>query len=173
MGKLLKEVVVVKNRGRDVLPWLKMSSRLADYVVVGKTSSYNFEMIKKAIRLVNNGAKLIATNPDLVDPIEDGVEPACGALLAPIERATGKSAYVIGKPNALIFTIAKCKLGTLAADTLMIGVRMDTDIVGGMEVGMITALVLSGVSSRESLREFPYRPSYIFNNVGEIEINQL
>jgi NagD protein len=144
-----------------------------DYVVVGKTSSYNFEMIKKAIRLVNNGAKLIATNPDLVDPIEDGVEPACGALLAPIERATGKSAYVIGKPNALIFTIAKCKLGTRAADTLMIGDRMDTDIVGGMEVGMKTALVLSGVSSRESLREFPYRPSYIFNNVGEIDINQL
>lgn len=145
-----------------------ISENKPDYVVVGKTSSYNYDMIKKASKLINNGAKFIATNPDMIDPIEGGFEPACGALLAPIERSTGKIPYIVGKPNALMMTIAKNKLGVHAAEALMVGDRMDTDIVGGMEIGMRTCLVLSGVSTKESIEEFPYRPDHIFNNVGEI-----
>ena len=146
-----------------------ISENNPDYVVVGKTTSYNYEMIKKACMLISNGAKFIATNPDMIDPVEGGFEPACGALLAPIERATGKKPYIIGKPNALMMTIAKNKLGAHAENTVMIGDRMDTDIVGGMEVGMKTCLVLSGVSSLETMAQFPYRPTYIFKNVGEID----
>lgn len=146
-----------------------ISENNPDYVVVGKTTSYNFEMLKKACQLINNGAKFIATNPDVTDPIEGGFEPACGALLAPIEKATGKKPYIIGKPNALMMTIAKNKLGAHAEHTVMIGDRMDTDIVGGMEVGMKTCLVLSGVSSLETMQQFPYRPTYVFNHVGEID----
>lgn len=146
-----------------------ISENNPDYVVVGKTTSYNFEMIKKACRLINNGAKFIATNPDVIDPVEDSFEPACGALLAPIERVTGCKPYIIGKPNALMMTIAKNELGSHSKDTLMIGDRMDTDIIGGLELGMKTCLVLSGVSSRETITQFPYQPTYIFNHVGEID----
>lgn len=144
-----------------------------DYVVVGKTKNYNFQMIEKAVQLINKGAKFIATNPDVVDPVEGGgIEPACGSLLAPIERATMKKPYVVGKPNALMMMIAKQQLKAHAEETMMIGDRMDTDIVGGMEAGMITALVLSGVSKMEDLNKFPYKPDYIYNNVGEIEFSK-
>lgn len=139
-----------------------------DYVVVGKTASFNFEMMKKAMNFIENGSKFIGTNPDMVDPIEKGMEPACGSILAAIEAATGKKPYIVGKPNALMMTIASMKLGMHPHDCVMIGDRMDTDIVGGMEVGMKTCLVLSGVTTRDEAGSFPYRPDYIFNNVGEI-----
>lgn len=139
-----------------------------DYVVVGKTSNFNFEMMKKAVHFIVNGSKFIGTNPDVIDPIENGIEPACGTLLAAIEAATGRKPYIVGKPNALMMTIASMKLGVHTNDCLMIGDRMDTDIVGGMEVGMVTCLVLSGVTNREDAEGFPYRPDYIFNSVGEI-----
>jgi len=139
-----------------------------DYVVVGKTSNFNFEMMKKAVRFITNGSKFIGTNPDVIDPIENGIEPACGTILAAIQAASGKKPYIVGKPNALMMTIASMKLGVRPQDCLMIGDRMDTDIVGGMEVGMITCLVLSGVTSQEDAEGFPYRPDYIFKNVGEI-----
>lgn len=139
-----------------------------DYVVVGKTSSFNFEVMKKAVNLINKGAKFIGTNPDVIDPVEGGIEPACGSILAAIEVATGKKPYIIGKPNSLMMTIATKKLGVHASDAIMIGDRMDTDIVGGLEAGMTTCLVLSGVTSREMINEFPYKPDHIFNNVGEI-----
>ncbi len=144
-----------------------------DYVVVGKTSNFSYDMIRKAVRFVNNGAKLIGTNPDIVDPVEDGFEPACGALLAPIEVATGKKAFYIGKPNALMMTIAKNTLGTRAEETLMIGDRMDTDIIGGLEAGMKTALVMSGVSDKDTLAHFPYRPNYVVENIGHIDLDAL
>ncbi len=144
-----------------------------DYVVVGKTTSFNFDMLKKAISLIMNGAKFIGTNPDVIDPMENGFEPACGSLLAAIEIATGKKPYIVGKPNSLMMTIALNQLGVQARETVMIGDRMDTDIVAGMEAGMKTCLVLSGVSSRESLGEFPYKPDYILNNVGEIDLSRL
>ena len=141
-----------------------------DYVVVGKTASFNFDMMKKAVKLINAGAKFIGTNPDMIDPIEGGFEPAAGALLAAIEAATGKKPFIVGKPNSLMMMIARRKLGVHSEDTVMIGDRMDTDIVGGLEAGMKTCLVLSGVSHRETLDQFPYRPDYIFENVGEIDL---
>ena len=144
-----------------------------DYVVVGKTSHFNFEVMKKASNLINKGAKFIGTNPDVVDPIEGGIEPACGAILAAIETATGRKPYIIGKPNSLMMTIATRKLGVHASDAVMIGDRMDTDIIGGLEAGMTTCLVLSGVTNESMIDNFPYKPDYIFNNVGEISPDKL
>ncbi len=144
-----------------------------DYVVVGKTRNLNFEMLKKALTFINNGAKFIATNPDVVDPVEDGIEPACGSIIAAIETAANKKPYIVGKPNALMMMIAKSKLGTHSADTVMIGDRMDTDIIAGLEAGMKTCLVLSGVSSRETVSQFPYGPTYIYNNIGEIDLDKI
>ena len=144
-----------------------------DYVVVGKTPHFNFEVMKKAANLINKGAKFIGTNPDVVDPIEGGIEPACGSILAAIETATGRKPYIIGKPNSLMMTIATRKLGVHASDAVMIGDRMDTDIIGGLEAGMATCLVLSGVTNESMINDFPYKPDYIFNNVGEISPDKL
>ena len=139
-----------------------------DYVVVGKTRHYDFDLIKRAVRLISKGARFIATNPDVVDPMEDGLEPACGSLLAPIELATGRKPYVVGKPNSLMMLIARKQLGAHASQTIMIGDRMDTDIVGGMEAGMVTCLVLSGVTDKEMIDTFPYRPHHVFGTIGDI-----
>ena len=139
-----------------------------DYVVVGKTKNYNFDLIRKASRLIQGGARFIATNPDVVDPTEDGLEPACGSLLAPIELATGRKPYVVGKPNSLMMLIARKQLGAHASETIMIGDRMDTDIVGGLEAGMTTCLVLSGVTDRAMIDTFPYRPDHVFGTIGDI-----
>lgn len=140
-----------------------------DYVVVGKTPHFNFDMMTKATRLINAGAKFIGTNPDIVDPTEHGLSPACGAILASIETATGKKPYIVGKPNSLMMVLARKKLHSSAEDTYMIGDRMDTDIVGGLEAGMRTCLVLSGVTSRNMLSNFPYQPDHIFDDVGGID----
>ena len=144
-----------------------------DYVVVGKTATFTFEMMKTAVRLILGGAKFIGTNPDVTDPTETGIEPACGAILSAIETASGQRPYIVGKPNSLMMTIATRKLGVHADDAVMIGDRMDTDIVGGMEAGMTTCLVLSGVSELTDLQNFPYKPDHIFENVGEINLDML
>lgn len=144
-----------------------------EYVVVGKTNSLNFEMLKKAVTFITKGAKFIATNPDVIDPVENGIEPACGSIVAAIETATGKKPYIVGKPNALMMMIAKYKLGVHASETVMVGDRMDTDVVSGMEAGMKTCLVLSGVSDRSIADSFPYRPNFIFEDVGEIDFELL
>lgn len=147
-----------------------ITDKQPDFVVVGKTRTYNYEMISKASYLIQKGTRFIATNPDVVDPTADGfLEPACGSLLAPIERATGKQPYIVGKPNAMMMLIARKTLGAHSADTVMVGDRMDTDIIGGMEAGMTTCLVLSGVTERNMIGDFPYRPTHIFENVGEID----
>jgi NagD protein len=150
-----------------------ISEHQPDYVVVGKTTSFNFDMIRVAARLIRQGARFIGTNPDVVDPTPDGLEPACGALLAAIERASERKPYVVGKPNSLMMTIATRKLGVHAEETLMVGDRMDTDIVGGLEAGMKTCLVLSGVTTREMLGDFPYRPDHIVDHVGELDPREL
>jgi NagD protein len=151
-----------------------ISESKPDYVVVAKSSSFNFDQMKKAVRFINGGAKFIGTNPDMIDPVEGGgSEPAAGTILAAISAATGKMPYIVGKPNALMMTLATRKLGVHPEDTLMIGDRMDTDIVGGMEAGMKTALVLSGVSNTEMIEQFPYKPDYVFNHVGEIDFTAL
>jgi NagD protein len=150
-----------------------ISESKPDYVVVAKSSSFNFEQMKKAVRFIDGGAKFIGTNPDMIDPVEGGSEPAAGTILAAISAATGKKPYIVGKPNALMMTLATRKLGVHPEDTLMVGDRMDTDIVGGMEAGMKTALVLSGVSTMGMIEQFPYKPDYVFNHVGEIDFTNL
>ena len=139
-----------------------------DYVVVGETRTYSFEKIEKAIALVNQGAKLIGTNPDTIGPTERGVMPATGSLVAPIEIATGKKAYFVGKPNPLMLRHGLRRLGFHSEEIAFIGDRMDTDIIAGIESNVDTVLVLSGVTSREDIDKFPYRPKYVLSGVGEI-----
>ena len=141
-----------------------------DYVVFGGSKSINYEQIEKASRLVMNGAKLIGTNSDLVDPSEDGIVPACRALIAPIELTTGKRPYYVGKPNPLMMRHALKALGCHRADAVLIGDRMDTDIIAGIETEIDTVLVLSGVTRPEDLDQFAYRPKYILKDVGEIAL---
>ena len=139
-----------------------------EYVVVGETTGYGYEHILKAMNLVNGGARLIATNPDITGPVEGGIVPACRAFVAPIEATTGKQAYYVGKPNPLMMRTGLQILGVHSSEAVMIGDRMDTDIIAGIETGLDTALVLSGVSARETVEQFPYRPRLILNGVGEI-----
>lgn len=139
-----------------------------DYVVVGEGRAYSLDTLTKATNLVMNGAKLIGANSDVSGPIENGIAPACGALVAPIELATGKKAYFCGKPNPLMMRTGLRLLGCHSAEAVMIGDRMDTDVISGMESGMATVLVLSGVSTRETLNTYAYRPSIVLNGVGDI-----
>lgn len=139
-----------------------------DYVIVGETASYNYEVITKAVRLVLNGARLIATNSDLTGPTEFGIAPACRSLVAPIELATGKKAYFMGKPNPLMMRTGLQLLGVHSEEAAMVGDRMDTDVIAGMESGLATVLVLSGCTSRADVNDYPYRPTYILNGVGDI-----
>ncbi len=139
-----------------------------DYVVIGETRTYSFEKIEKAIELVNKGAKLIGANPDTVGVTEKGIMPATGSLIAPIEIATGKKAYFVGKPNPLMLRHGLRMLGCHSADIAFIGDRMDTDIIAGIESNVDTVLVLSGVTAREDIDSFPYRPKYVLNGVGDI-----
>ena len=139
-----------------------------DYVVVGEGPNYNYESICHAVTLILGGAKLIGTNTDLTGPSENGIIPACRALIAPIEQATGKAAYFVGKPNPLMMRTGLRILGVHSEEAVMIGDRMDTDIIAGIESGLDTVLVLSGVSTRETVREFPFRPRLILNGVGDI-----
>ena len=139
-----------------------------DYVVVGETRTYSFEKIEKAIELVNKGAKLIGTNPDITGPTERGIMPATGALISPIEIATGKKAYFVGKPNPLMLRHGLNMLGCHSKDIAFIGDRMDTDIIAGIESNVDTVLVLSGVTSIEDIGMFPYKPKYVLNGVGDI-----
>lgn len=139
-----------------------------DYVVFGETRSLNYEKIEKAVRLVLNGAKLIGTNSDLTGPTENGIAPACRALISPIELTTGKNAYFVGKPNPLMMRHALNKLGCPVSDACLIGDRMDTDIIAGIESELDTVLVLSGVTSMTDIDNFPYRPKYVLKDVGEV-----
>ena len=139
-----------------------------DYVVLGETHSWNSEKIQLAVKLVMKGAKLIGTNPDITGPIEGGIAPACAALISPIEMATGKKAYFIGKPNPLIMRHALKTLGCHRVEACIIGDRMDTDIIAGIESELDTVLVLSGVTSKTDIENFPYRPKFVLNGVGEI-----
>ncbi|MEI6386325.1 MAG: HAD-IIA family hydrolase [Spirochaetota bacterium] len=139
-----------------------------DYVVIGEAHSYGLDTIEKAVNLVIRGARLIGTNPDVNGPSESGVVPACGALIAPIELATGRKAYFVGKPNPLIMRHALRRLGATREETAIVGDRMDTDIVAGVESDMETVLVLSGVTKREDLPHFAYGPRHVLEGVFEI-----
>ena len=139
-----------------------------DYVIIGEADNYCYDHIVKTTKFVNEGARLIGTNYDLTGPVEGGIVPACRALMAPIELATGKQAYYVGKPNALMMRTGLRILGVHSEDAAIIGDRMDTDIVAGIESGLDTVLVLSGVTAPGMIEEFPYRPRLVCNGIGDI-----
>jgi NagD protein len=145
-----------------------LTDQKPDYVILGETVSYSFERLTTAVRLIKDGARFIATNPDVVGPTEQGIVPACGAVAALITAASGVKPYFIGKPNPLMMRSALHQLGAHSENTIMIGDRMETDIVGGIESGMETILVLSGVTQREEVKRYPYRPTHIAESVAEI-----
>jgi NagD protein len=146
-----------------------LSEHEPDYVVLGETATYSFERITRAIRLILAGARFIATNPDTVGPVEGGVAPATGAVAALIEKATGVAPYYVGKPNPLMLRTALRVIDAHSEDTVMIGDRMDTDIVMGIESGLETILVLTGVTSQEQVDRYPYRPTHVMESVADIE----
>ncbi|WP_419662325.1 NagD: ribonucleotide monophosphatase [Desulfosarcina variabilis str. Montpellier] len=148
---------------------IKITSNNPDYVIVAETEEYDYARIIEATHLIQEGAKFIATNQDLTGPSQRGPVPACGALVAPIQKVTGVNPYFLGKPNPAMMFWARKKLGVHSANCFMIGDRMDTDIVGGLESGMTTCLVLSGVTTRTAMTRFPYQPDYVFRNLGEID----
>ena len=148
---------------------LTMNDVDPEYVVVGETRSYNYEKIERAVHLIcNKGAKLVGTNPDPTGPAESGIVPACGALVAPIEMAAGVKAYFGGKPNPLMMRHAMRRISIAPDETVIVGDRMDTDIVAGVESEIETVLVLSGVTRREDLVRFAYAPGYVLPGVGAI-----
>lgn len=139
-----------------------------DYVVMGEGKAYSLDSLTKATNLVLRGARLIGANSDVSGPIENGITPACRALVAPIEMATGTQAYFCGKPNPLMMRTGLRLLGCHSGEAVMVGDRMDTDIISGLESGMSTVLVLSGVSTMETLRTYAYRPTVVLDGVGDI-----
>jgi NagD protein len=145
-----------------------LTDQSPDYVVLGETTSYSFERITQAMRLVAAGARFIATNPDVSGPGEGGMVPATGAVAALISAATGVQPYYIGKPNPLIMRTALRTLDAHSEDSVMVGDRMDTDIIIGTESGLETILVLSGVTRREDVPRYPYRPTHIVESVADI-----
>src|SRR3954464_11430985 len=145
-----------------------LTERDPDYVVLGETRTYSFERISQAIRLIGNGARFIATNPDATGPSPDGSLPATGAVAALITRATNRDPYYVGKPNPLMMRSALNAIDAHSETTAMIGDRMDTDVVAGLEAGLETILVLTGISTRESAERYPYRPSRIVDSVAEL-----
>ncbi len=141
-----------------------------EYVVLGETTTYSFERITQAIRLVAAGARFIATNPDVMGLGQGGIVPATGAVAALISAATGVSPYFVGKPNPLMMRTALRTLGAHSEDSVMIGDRMDTDIISGIESGLRTILVLSGVTTREQVERFPYQPTWVRESIADIEV---
>jgi NagD protein len=145
-----------------------LTERNPDYVVLGETRTYSFERITQAIRLIDNGARFIATNPDPTGPSNEGSLPATGSVAALITHATGVAPYFVGKPNPLMMRSALNAIDAHSESTAMVGDRMDTDMVAGLEAGLETVLVLTGVSTRESAERFPYRASRIVDSVADL-----
>ncbi len=145
-----------------------LTERAPDYVVLGETRTYSFERITRAIRLIAAGARFIATNPDATGPTADGPLPATGSLAALISRATGVEPYFVGKPNPLMMRSALNAIDAHSETAAMIGDRMDTDIVSGLEAGMETVLVLTGVTTREHAERYPYRAARIVDSVADL-----
>ena len=148
-----------------------LSERDPYYVVLGETRTYSFELITKAIRLIEGGARFIATNPDPIGPSLDGSLPATGSVAALISKATGVRPYYVGKPNPLMMRSALRAIGAHSETTVMIGDRMDTDIVAGLEAGMETVLVLTGISTRADAQRFAYCPSRVVASIADLEVD--
>jgi NagD protein len=145
-----------------------LTDRNPDYVVLGETRTYSFERITRAIRLIADGARFIATNPDATGPSLDGPLPATGSVAALVSRATGIEPYFVGKPNPLMMRSALNAIDAHSETAAMIGDRMDTDIISGLEAGMETILVLTGVTTREQAERHPYRASRIVDSVADL-----
>ncbi|MDX6327915.1 MAG: 5-nucleotidase [Streptomycetaceae bacterium] len=139
-----------------------------DYVVLGETRTYSFEALTKAIRLINGGARFIATNPDETGPSPEGVLPATGSVAALITKATGKDPYFVGKPNPLMMRAGLNVIGAHSETSAMIGDRMDTDVLAGLEVGMTTMLVLTGLTKLPDVDRYPFRPSRIVDSIADL-----
>jgi NagD protein len=145
-----------------------MTETQPDYVVVGETRQYSFEAITQAIRFINAGARFIVTNPDATGPTPSGVVPATGSFAALITKATGREPYVVGKPNPMMFRSAMNQIGAHSENTGMIGDRMDTDVIAGIEAGLHTVLVLTGISDRAEVERYPFRPDEIVDSVADL-----
>jgi NagD protein len=145
-----------------------LTERGPDYVVLGETRTYSFEAITTAIRLIANGARFIATNPDPTGPSNEGVLPACGSVAALISKATGVEPYFVGKPNPVMMRAALNTINAHSETTAMIGDRMDTDVLCGLEAGLETILVLTGISTRTDVDRFPYRPSRVITSIADL-----
>lgn len=145
-----------------------MTETNPDFVVVGETRNYSFDALTKAIRFINAGARFISTNPDATGPSAEGPLPATGAINALITKATGKEPYVVGKPNPMMFRSALNKIHAHSETTAMIGDRMDTDIVAGMEAGLHTILVKTGISDDAEIAKYPFRPDEILRSVADL-----
>jgi NagD protein len=139
-----------------------------DYVVLGETRTYSFEAITRAIRLIGTGARFIATNPDVTGPSPEGPMPATGAVAAMITKATGAEPYFVGKPNPMMFRSAMNRIEAHSESTVMIGDRMDTDVVAGIEAGLETILVLTGSTRAADVARFPFRPSRICDSIADV-----
>lgn len=142
-----------------------------DYVVLGETSAFSLENLTKGIRLIIDGARFVATNPDPSGPTAMGIVPACGAVAAMIEKATGVSPFFIGKPNPLMVRTALNYLGVHSEETIIVGDRMDTDIIGGVQNGMDSILVLTGVTKPEQIERYSYIPTFVYDSVAEIAVD--
>ena len=139
-----------------------------DYVVLGESRTFSFETLTKAIRLILNGARFIATNPDATGPSADGVLPATGSVAALITKATGREPYIVGKPNPMMFRSAMNKINAHSESTGMIGDRMDTDVIAGIEAGLHTVLVLTGIADEAEIQKYPFRPNEILNSIADL-----
>ncbi|MFF8945384.1 HAD-IIA family hydrolase [Streptomyces sp. NPDC014864] len=139
-----------------------------DFVILGETRTYSFEAMTKAVRLINDGARFIATNPDNVGPSAEGAMPATGSVAALITAATGKKPYFVGKPNPLMMRAGLNAIGAHSETSAMIGDRMDTDVLAGLEAGMRTFLVLTGVTRPEEVDRYPYRPSMVVDSIADL-----
>src|SRR5215472_9984954 len=145
-----------------------LSNYEPDYVVLGETRTYSFEAITTAVRLIDNGARFICTNPDPTGPSAEGALPAAGSVAAMISKATGVEPYFVGKPNPMMMRSALNTIGAHSESTAMVGDRMDTDVLCGLEAGLETILVLSGISTQAEVDRFPYRPSRVVGSVADL-----
>lgn len=145
-----------------------LTDRAPDFVILGETRTYSFSSITKAIRLIDHGARFIATNPDVTGPSPEGPLPATGSVAALITAATGRHPYFVGKPNPMMFRSALNRISAHSENTVMVGDRMDTDIVAGIEAGLDTILVLSGSTKRPELDRFPYRPGRVLPSIADV-----
>ncbi|MCC7145491.1 MAG: TIGR01457 family HAD-type hydrolase [Phycisphaeraceae bacterium] len=144
-----------------------------DYVVVGEGRNLSFELVEQALSMILNGAKLVATNLDPNCPTQHGMRPGCGAIVALLEAASGVKAFAVGKPNPIMMRAARKQLGLTAGQTVMVGDTMETDIVGGVQMGYKTILVLTGGTQREHLARYAYRPDKIVSSIGELDHDAL